>query len=116
MRTTCMLIDNDILIDAGTGVADLSMTEMSLVDHVFVTHSHLDHVATIPFVADTVGGMRAKPLTIHAIPATISARYRHLRNRSSSFVRSKSGKPSIFAGARSLRCLPTTRCPRSAIR
>jgi ribonuclease BN (tRNA processing enzyme) len=82
LRTTSMLIDNDILIDAGTGVADLSMTEMSLVDHVFVTHSHLDHVATIPFVADTVGGMRAKPLTIHAIPATIETLRKHIFNGS----------------------------------
>jgi cAMP phosphodiesterase len=80
LRTTSMLVDNDILIDAGTGVADLSLSELSLIDHVFVTHSHLDHVATIPFIVDTVGGMRAKPLTVYAIPETIEILRNHIFN------------------------------------
>src|ERR1035437_4004974 len=80
LRTTSMLVDNDILIDAGTGVADLSLSELSLIDHVFVTHSHLDHIVTIPFIVDTVGGMRAKPLTVYAIPATIEILRNHIFN------------------------------------
>ena len=80
LRTTSMLLDNDILVDAGTGVGDLSLTELSLVDHIFLTHSHLDHVSSIPFIVDTVGGMRAKPITIHAIPATIEILRNHIFN------------------------------------
>jgi cAMP phosphodiesterase len=75
-----MLVDNDILIDAGTGVADLSLMELSLIDHVFVTHSHLDHVVTIPFIVDSVGGMRSKPLTVYALPATIETLKNHIFN------------------------------------
>jgi len=75
-----MLVDNDILIDAGTGVADLSLTELSLIDHIFITHSHLDHIVTIPFIVDSVGGMRAKPLTVYAIPATIEILRNHIFN------------------------------------
>lgn len=75
-----MLLDHDILIDAGTGVAELSLTELSLIDHVFITHSHLDHVATIAFMVDTVGGMRNKPVTIHALPATIEILKDHIFN------------------------------------
>jgi ribonuclease BN (tRNA processing enzyme) len=80
LRTTSMLLDRDVLIDAGTGVAELSLPELSQIDHVFVTHSHLDHVATIPFLVDTVGGMRSKPITIHALPATIDILRNHLFN------------------------------------
>lgn len=80
LRTTSILVDQDILIDAGTGVADLSLMELSLIDHILLTHSHLDHVATIPFIVDTVGGMRAKPLTVHAIPATIEILRNHIFN------------------------------------
>ena len=58
LRTTSFLLDRDILIDAGTGVGDLTLAELTPIDHVFVTHSHLDHVASIPFLVDTVGGMR----------------------------------------------------------
>ena len=58
LRTTSMLLDHDVLIDAGTGVGDLTLTELKQIDHIFVTHSHLDHIACIPFLVDTVGGMR----------------------------------------------------------
>jgi ribonuclease BN (tRNA processing enzyme) len=37
-RTTSFLIDEDVLIDAGTGVGDLSLAEMRKVDHVYLTH------------------------------------------------------------------------------
>lgn len=78
--TTAMLLDNDILIDAGTGVGSLSLDELVGIDHIFVTHAHLDHVATIPFLVDTVGCMRDKPVTVHALQPTIDALTQHLFN------------------------------------
>ncbi|MEE9580013.1 MAG: 3',5'-cyclic-nucleotide phosphodiesterase [Nitrosomonadaceae bacterium] len=80
LRTTSMLLDEDILIDAGTGVGDLSLNEMAKIDHVFVTHSHLDHVTSIPFIVDSVGYMRKKPLIIHATQATQDILKQHLFN------------------------------------
>jgi ribonuclease BN (tRNA processing enzyme) len=80
LRTTSMLLDHDILIDAGTGVGELSLTELSLVDHIFLTHSHLDHVTSIPFIVDTVGAMRTRPLTVHALPETIAILKNHIFN------------------------------------
>lgn len=80
LRTTSMLLDHDILIDAGTGVGELLVAELSLIDHIFVTHSHMDHVASIPFLADTVGWMRNKPITVHAIAETIAILKTHLFN------------------------------------
>ena len=80
LRTTSFLVDGDVLLDAGTGVGDLNLAELAGIDHVFVTHSHLDHVSSIPFIVDTVGAMRAKPLTVHATPATIQILKNHLFN------------------------------------
>jgi ribonuclease BN (tRNA processing enzyme) len=80
LRTTSFLVDSDILLDAGTGVGDLSLAELSLVDHIFITHSHLDHVTSIPFVVDTVGGMRARPIVVYATRATIEIMRSHLFN------------------------------------
>ncbi|MCH6584840.1 MAG: 3',5'-cyclic-nucleotide phosphodiesterase [Proteobacteria bacterium] len=80
LRTTSMLLDEDILIDAGTGVGDLSLKEMAKIDHVFVTHSHLDHVTSIPFIVDSVGYMRTKPIVIHATQATQEILKQHLFN------------------------------------
>jgi ribonuclease BN (tRNA processing enzyme) len=75
-----MLLDQDVLIDAGTGVADLSLSELKQVDHVFVTHSHLDHIACIPFLVDAVGGMRSAPVTVHATEPTLRALRDHVFN------------------------------------
>lgn len=80
LRTTSLLIDHDILIDTGTGVGDLSLAELALIDHVFLTHSHLDHVACLPFIVDTVGDMRNKPLTVHATQATLEIIQAHIFN------------------------------------
>ena len=80
LRTTSMLLDDDVLIDAGTGVGDLSIEQLARIDHIFLTHSHLDHVAAIPFVVDTVGWMRDAPLTIHATQATLEILRQHLFN------------------------------------
>jgi ribonuclease BN (tRNA processing enzyme) len=80
LRTTSMLLDHDTLIDAGTGVGDLSINELAQIDHVFVTHSHMDHVTSIPFIADTVGWMRDKPITVHATRETLDILKHHLFN------------------------------------
>lgn len=80
LRTTSMLVDNDILIDAGSGVGDLSMDELLMIDHIFITHSHLDHVAYIPFLLDTVMGLRVKSITVHATQETLLALRTHIFN------------------------------------
>jgi len=80
LRTTSFLVDGDILVDAGSGVGDLSLPELTQIDHVFVTHSHLDHVTSIPFLVDTVGGMRSRPITVYATGATIEILRNHLFN------------------------------------
>ena len=80
LRTTAFLLDDDILIDGGTGVGDLTLEELRRIDHVFVTHSHLDHVACIPFLLDTVGAQRDRPVTLHASTETIANLRVHLFN------------------------------------
>ena len=80
LRTTSFLLDHDILIDAGTGVGDLTLAELKQIDHIFVTHSHLDHVTSIAFLVDTVGGMRDRPITLHAAEDTLAILRAHLFN------------------------------------
>lgn len=80
LRTTSILVDHDVLIDAGSGVGDLSMEALLAIDHIFISHSHLDHVAFIPFLLDTVMGIRTNPVTIHATHETISALQQHIFN------------------------------------
>lgn len=83
-RTTSFLLDDDVLIDAGTGVGDLTLDELARVDHILVSHSHLDHVLAIGLLADSVArrrmAARRPPIDVHALPPTIDALRTHVFN------------------------------------
>jgi 3',5'-cyclic-nucleotide phosphodiesterase len=78
--TTCFLLDDDILIDAGSGLTKLSVERLSLIDHIFITHSHLDHVFGLAVLVDTVLGRRNKPVIVHASEEVIATLNTHLFN------------------------------------
>ena len=79
-RTTSFLIDGDVLVDAGTGVGDLTLDEMRGIDHVLLTHSHLDHVAALPLMVDAIAAKRTVPLQVYALAGTIHALRTHIFN------------------------------------
>ena len=81
VATTSFLIDDDILIDAGTGVGDLSITEMKRIKHIFITHSHLDHVCSIALLIDTLfDHLVGQPIVVHAERSTIKILKEHMLN------------------------------------
>lgn len=83
-RTTSFLLDEAVLIDAGTGVGDLSLSELARIDHICISHSHLDHVLSIGLLADSVMrerlARRAEPITVHALPQTLASLKAHIFN------------------------------------
>jgi ribonuclease BN (tRNA processing enzyme) len=80
LHTTSFLLDHDVLIDAGTGVGELSLAELAMIDHIFITHSHLDHIASIPMMVDSVWMMRERPITIYATEVTLEILRQHIFN------------------------------------
>ena len=79
-HTTCFKVDDDILIDAGTGITVLSLDELQAIDHVILTHAHLDHVLGLPLLLDAVGERRSTPLQVHALPEVLDVLSAHLFN------------------------------------
>ena len=80
-RTSAMLVDDDVLIDAGTGIGDLALAELAPIRHVFLTHAHLDHIAGLPMLVDSVFDENfTKPLTVYAREETLRAIQEHLFN------------------------------------
>jgi ribonuclease BN (tRNA processing enzyme) len=83
-KTTAFLLDEDVLVDAGTGVGDLSLEAMEKIEHILISHSHLDHVLSIGLLADSV--MRARrleargPIWVYALPETLAALRAHIFN------------------------------------
>ncbi len=83
-KTTAFLVDDDVLIDAGTGVGDMALDALARIEHILVSHSHLDHVLSIGLLADSV--MRSRraagrgPIQVHALPETLAALRAHIFN------------------------------------
>lgn len=83
-RTTAFLLDDDVLIDAGTGVGDLALDALARIEHILISHSHLDHVLSIGLLADSVMRTRRAagrgPIRVHALPETLGALRAHIFN------------------------------------
>ena len=79
-HTTCLMVDDDILIDAGSGITTLSLEQLEAVEHVFITHAHLDHVLGLPLLLDSVGDRRGRPVKVHALPEVLEVLSAHLFN------------------------------------
>lgn len=80
MTTTSLLVDDDILIDGGTGLTELDLDEMKRIRHIFVTHSHLDHIAGIPMLLDSIFDFICEPVVLHARKETLRALKDHIFN------------------------------------
>jgi ribonuclease BN (tRNA processing enzyme) len=80
LRTTSLLVDDEILIDAGTGVGDLSLAQQRRISHVFLSHSHLDHVCGLAFMADNLFDLIDRPIAVHATRQTLDAVRQHVFN------------------------------------
>jgi ribonuclease BN (tRNA processing enzyme) len=80
-KTTSILLDESVLMDCGTGLGDLSIDEMLKLEHIFITHSHLDHIALLPMLLDTIyDALVERPLTLHCKQETYDILVKNIFN------------------------------------
>jgi len=68
------------MLDAGTITAALSIEAQSRITDILISHTHLDHIKSVLFLADNIIGRTKKPVNIRAIPKVIEAIRKHLMN------------------------------------
>jgi len=74
------LIDEIVAIDAGgIGFIDDLSTQLRI-EHIFITHSHIDHIASLPILLDTVFEAGGRCVTVHAGRATLESLRRDVFN------------------------------------
>ncbi len=74
------LINDTIAIDAG-GLGLLGGVDVqSRVEHIFLTHSHIDHIASLPIFLETVFQTRDRCVTLHASTDTLDCLRRDIFN------------------------------------
>jgi cAMP phosphodiesterase len=74
------LVNDAVMLDAGTITAALSLTAQTKLTDVLISHPHLDHVKSVLFLADNIIGRIRKPVNIRALPEVIDAIEKHLMN------------------------------------
>lgn len=75
-RPTAFLINDAILLDAGTVGGALSVSEQTAIEHALVSHAHLDHVVGLAFLSETLALCEAPtPVTVTSLAPIID----HLR-------------------------------------
>lgn len=81
-RPPSFLIDDALLLDAGTISSVLTEDEQWSIRTIFITHSHLDHIRSIPALADTIiiKNSASHTVLVHSIEPVISAMKNHLFN------------------------------------
>nr|WP_285222466.1 MULTISPECIES: 3',5'-cyclic-nucleotide phosphodiesterase [unclassified Halomonas] len=70
-------------MDAGTGVNRLSNEQMSGLKNILLTHAHIDHIASLPLLIDSLFESlvsRRQALTVYALPDVIKALQTHIFN------------------------------------
>ncbi len=85
-RLTSFLINDSILLDAGSTTEALSLEEQFGIRHICLSHTHLDHIKDIAFMADNrslrrLGGdTENQHITIHSLPESNAVLKQHFLN------------------------------------
>jgi len=75
------LLDNEIVFDAGSITGVLDEKAQSKIKHIFITHAHLDHIRSIPFLADNIAvSKKTHRINILSIPPVLRTIKKHLFN------------------------------------
>jgi ribonuclease BN (tRNA processing enzyme) len=68
--TTCVRVSPHCVIDAGNLINALG-DNVFTIEHIFLTHSHLDHIIDIPFLADLFVTQKSISLKIYGLKSTL---------------------------------------------
>ncbi len=79
-RQTSFLINDSVGLDAGALTEALTFDEQEKIRAVLITHSHMDHVASLPFLVENVFGRSEEPIEIVAPPGVVRSLREHLFN------------------------------------
>lgn len=78
---TCGFLLNDtVLLDAGTVGSRLLLEEQRRIQAVLLTHLHFDHIRDLPLLADNLVGEVQAPVSVAAIPPVLKGLEAHIFN------------------------------------
>lgn len=79
-HATSYLIDESLLIDAGSVASGLDIQDQLKIDHILLSHAHLDHTKDLAFICDNCFGLKGRPFEVHCHKQVHKAVKDHLFN------------------------------------
>jgi ribonuclease BN (tRNA processing enzyme) len=79
-RTTSFVINDELALDAGSITQALPIDGQRRIRRIVLSHSHLDHTASIPFFIENIFAEQREPVEILLTPETYLAIKNHLFN------------------------------------
>ena len=81
-RHTCgFLVNESLLIDAGTICASISLSEQRKIRYILISHTHLDHTKGLPFLSENLYSERPEQsIVLIGLHSVLESLQRHLFN------------------------------------
>lgn len=79
-HATSYLIDDSLLIDAGSVASGLDIVDQLKIDHILISHAHLDHTKDLAFICDNCFGLKKNPFNVYTHKTVHKAIKDHLFN------------------------------------
>lgn len=78
--TTSFLIDDILLMDAGAVAGALPIEDQCRIEHILISHCHLDHIKDLAFICDNCFGLKPVPFQVHTHHTVKQIIFDHLLN------------------------------------
>ena len=79
-HATSYLVDESLLIDAGSVASGLDIQDQLKIDYILLSHAHLDHTKDLAFICDNCFGLKGKPFQVYCHESVHFAVKEHLFN------------------------------------
>lgn len=80
-RPSAFLVDDRVLVDAGTVGGALTVAEQVEIQHALISHAHLDHIAGLAFLTDTLAMVAPeRQVTVTSIEPVVESLRTHAFN------------------------------------
>lgn len=79
-RTSCYMINDKFLIDAGSAASALSPQKQATIEDIFITHPHIDHIKDICFLVENTFFPERAVIHLRSTPSILDSVHKHMFN------------------------------------
>lgn len=79
-RTSCYMINDKFLIDAGSVASALSPQRQAEIEDIFLTHPHIDHIKDVCFLVENTFYSSRSVINLRSTPDILDSVHRHMLN------------------------------------